>query len=469
MRSVLSLQPQLGATDIGDIQLNPQSRDDIPAVLKGLQCVYCDPARRAELFALLERQVQPGTDRSIGRPGMDLWQVLVMGLLKQGINCDFDRLQELVNNHIQVRQMLGLGAAGFDSGRFGLQTVIDNVALLSADLLEQVNRVIVAAGHEVAGRQPGESLAGRCDSFAAETDVHYPTDVSLLWDALRCLIGVAAAACEEVGLPGWRKRVALRLRLKGLFNAVRRTRRAKPAAVRAYLAFCRRLVARAERQLPALQQAGAGEAERLAGLLGHARRQMDQVSRRLLQGEKIPHEEKVFSVFEEHTRWVSKGKAGRPVELGVPVCIVEDQHQFVLGWTIEWSGGDTDVVVPLVTACQEAYPELHSCSFDKGFHSPANRAALDGILALSALPGKGRLSGKDKEREGAEEFVQARRQHPAVESAINNLERRGLDRVRTHGKEGFQRTVALAVVAANLHRIGLILQRRERKTLRLAA
>ena len=137
MRSVLSLQPQLGATDIGDIQLNPQSRDDIPAVLKGLQCVYCDPARRAELFALLERQVQPGTDRSIGRPGMDLWQVLVMGLLKQGINCDFDRLQELVNNHIQVRQMLGLGAAGFDSGRCALQTVLDNVALLSADLLDE--------------------------------------------------------------------------------------------------------------------------------------------------------------------------------------------------------------------------------------------------------------------------------------------------------------------------------------------
>ncbi len=56
-----------------------------------------------------------------------------------------------------------------------------------------------------------------------------------------------------------------------------------------------------------------------------------------------------------------------------------------------------------------------------------------------------------------------------MESATNNLERRGLDRVRTHGKEGFQRTVALAVVAANLHRIGLILQRQERKTLRLAA
>ena len=118
---------------------------------------------------------------------------------------------------------------------------------------------------------------------------------------------------------------------------------------------------------------------------------------------------------------------------------------------------------------QQAYPELRSCSFDKGFHSPANRAALDGLLGLNALPRKGRLSGKDKEREGAEEFVQARQQHPAVESAIHNLERRGLDRVRTHGKAGFERTVALAVTAANLHRIGLLLQRRERKALRRAA
>ena len=117
---------------------------------------------------------------------------------------------------------------------------MDNVALVSADLLEQVNRVIVAVGHEVAGRQPGLSLAGRSDSFAAETDVKYPTDASLLRDAVRCLIRVAAGACEEVGLKDWRKRVALQLRLKERFNAVRQTRRANPAAVRPSPALCLR-------------------------------------------------------------------------------------------------------------------------------------------------------------------------------------------------------------------------------------
>jgi len=75
----------------------------------------------------------------------------------------------------------------------------------------------------------------------------------------------------------------------------------------------------------------------------------------------------------------------------------------------------------------------------------------------------------NREREAEESFVAARRAHPAVESAINGLEHRGLDRVRTHGAEGFARTVALSVLAANLHRIGLLLQKRERKRRRRVA
>ena len=89
----------------------------------------------------------------------------------------------------------------------------------------------------------------------------------------------------------------------------------------------------------------------------------------------------------------------------------------------------------------------------------------------NALPGKGRQSKADRERESEEEFVEARRQHPAVESAINALDHRGLDRVRTHGAEGFARTVALSVVASNVHQLGRLLQRRRhrRQHLRPAA
>ena len=73
---------------------------------------------------------------------------------------------------------------------------------------------------------------------------------------------------------------------------------------------CCRLVDRAEESLEELEQAGVAPSSMIQSLIAHARRQIDQVERRLLKGETIAHDEKVFSIFEEHTRWVSKGKAG---------------------------------------------------------------------------------------------------------------------------------------------------------------
>ena len=151
----------------------------------------------------------------------------------------------------------------------------------------------------------------------------------------------------------------------------------------------------------------------------------------------IRHGEKTFSVFEEHTRWIAKGKAGTPAELGVPVAIVEDDAQFLLDHAILWKGGDVDAAVPLVRACLEGYPDLRACSFDRGFHSPENRVRLDGLLVTAALPKKGKLNAAERAREAAPAFARARRRHPAVESAINNLEQRGLDRVRSKGADGW--------------------------------
>ena len=184
-----------------------------------------------------------------------------------------------------------------------------------------------------------------------------------------------------------------------LFNRVRSTRRAKrrPDRVAAYVKQCRVLVERAEETLKVLQEmAGtAAQCVVIQGFIAHARRQMDQVERRLLQDETIPHEEKVFSIFEEHTRWISKGKAGRPVELGVPVCVIEDQYQFILHHQVLWQGGDVDVAVPMIQETQALHPDFRVCSFDRGFHSPENRLQLDDLLDLNALPRKGRHSRAD--------------------------------------------------------------------------
>ena len=198
-------------------------------------------------------------------------------------------------------------------------------------------------------------------------------------------------------------------------------------------------------------------------------RQNNQIDRRILKDKTIPHNEKAFSIFEPHTWWISKGKAGRPVESGVPVCIMEDQYQFILHYEIMWEGRDVDFAVPMVVTTKELFPDFCAASFDRGFHSPANRARLDELLGDNVLPKNGRLSKAERDCEQGETFAAMRRQHSAVKSTNNNLGHRGLDRVRSKVREGFARTVALAVVSLNVHRLGRLLRQQARDQHRLAA
>ena len=196
----------------------------------------------------------------------------------------------------------------------------------------------------------------------------------------------------------------------------------------------------------------------LDGYIVHAVRQIDQIRRRVLHGEIIPHGEKVFSIFQPHTEWISKGKAGVPVELGLRVCVLEDRNGFILHHQVMQKETDDQVAVAMVAAAKQRFPRLCLCSFDKGFHSPQNQQDLKAELTTVVLPKKGRLSVAERERESAPEFVAARRQHSAVESAINALGVHGLELCRDHGITGFQRYVALAVVARNIQRLGAIVR-----------
>lgn len=199
--------------------------------------------------------------------------------------------------------------------------------------------------------------------------------------------------------------------------------------------------------------------------IGHAERQIDQIDRRVLQGESIPHDEKVFSLFQPHTEWIVKGKAGVPVELGLPTCIVEDQFGFILHHQVMEKTTDKTIAVAIITATQQRFT-LGSVSTDKGFYSSANRRELDKLVGLVVMAKKGRLSAVDREREADEEFVRLRHKHSAVESAINALEAHGLDRCPDHGIVGFKRYVALAVVARNVQRLGAVLRQQDAERLR---
>jgi hypothetical protein len=198
----------------------------------------------------------------------------------------------------------------------------------------------------------------------------------------------------------------------------------------------------------------------------HGERQIDQIDRRVLQGQSIPHAEKVFSLFQPHTEWISKGKAGVPVELGLRVCVVEDQHRFILNHLVMEKTTDDAIAVTIIEQTKERFDTLESVSADKGFHSQSNQTRLAEVVKLPVIPKKGKLSVADQARQEDAEFVRLRRQHSAVESAINALEVHGLDLCRDHGIDGFKRYVAMAVVARNVQRLGAVIRQQEAERIR---
>lgn len=487
MRNVMDPQRRLGSVDIGEIELDLQSRDDVPKLLRGLQHIYTQPRLRERVFAIL-REVRPQragsreqADAQRGRPGMAQWKILVLGVLRLGLNADYDRIHELANQHGTLRQMLGHDPWA-DQTRYKLQTLKDNLRLFTPAVLDRINQEVVRAGHEALGVDAQQGLNVRCDSFVVETDVHYPTDINLLWDALRKTIEICTDLSQRHRLDGWRQSAYQLRQAKRLYRQAQQCkhstsqdedkRRVQQEKVRQahqdYLSQARQIVRKAEQtrdQAAPATMFGAAEVAELNTFIGYAWHQIDLIDRRVLQGQKIPHEEKVFSLFEPHTEWISKGKAGVPVELGLRVAVAEDQHRFILLHLVMQRTTDDAVAVPLVEQVSQRFGKPASVSMDKGFHSRDNQVRLAEVVELPVVPRKGRLSEAARAQEGSAEFIRLRRQHSAVESAINALEVHGLDRCPDHGITGFKRYAALAVVARNVLRLGDILMQQDKQAL----
>lgn len=107
---------------------------------------------------------------------------------------------------------------------------------------------------------------------------------------------------------------------------------------------------------------------------------MDQVKRRIFENETIPAKEKIYSIFEPYTEWICKGKAGVRQELGLKICIVEDQSGFILNHRIMKNEQDKDVVFEMVSKSKKLFPYLNSVSFDKGFHSKSDSESKNNLI-----------------------------------------------------------------------------------------
>lgn len=462
---------------IRKIEVDLRSRDDIPALIRGLQHIYMEDHLRMLVFSVLKENHFTIADVTTGRPGMDLWRLFVLAVFRVNLNWDYDRLTDMLNNHLLIRQIFGHEAS--DTSNHSRSTIRDNFNLIDDEIITKINTIVVSEGHRLLGER-GKPLKGRCDSFVVESNVHFPTDINLLFDALRKCVHLGKKLARKFGCKGFREYESYLKKIKAFFNKARNKckgknkgnkdglpySKARTSHHKEYIDYGKGII---EKCLNILNFSNSQETKKILKCIyqlrkytEQAKKLIDQIQRRVLEGKSIPNEEKIYSVFETFTEWLSKGKAKSPVELGLNVCLIEDQYGFILNHRVMQDETDPDVAVKVVKDTKSKFENLSQCSFDRGFYSQENLKELSKILNMVVMPKKGYKSKDEIERESQAVFVEAKNQHCAVESAINAIENHGLDRCPDRGLLRFKRYVAVAVVARNILKIGTILIQKER-------
>jgi len=471
-------EQKLDCLPISEVRLNLECRDEIIPILRALQHLYGDVALRRELFGLVGKDVNRTASRQLGRRGMNYWEIAVLAAVRLGCNLDYDKLQDLAENHRRLRQIMGLGDWD-EEVNFDWRRIEDNLTKLRPETLKRLNDLIVQAGHVL---EPQAIEAVRGDTFVVETNIHYPTESSLLADGLRKVLSVAARLAEEEGLPGWRQHEHWLHKIKRLVREIGRASRSKNQAGRAriragyqeLLQMAAELLGRA-RQLAATLQSpeylsvlapagssGAAELLHYVELTAHV---CDTARRRVLEGEAVPNEEKIFSIFEPHTELIKRGKQPVEIQFGHNVLVIEDAAGFVVDYHVVANGVlDQELVVPVMRKLQKRFDgRIQSASFDRAFHTPENQAALAVIVATACIAMKGQEQGRQQQEEGTMAFRKARQRHPGVESAIGALQGgTGLKRCRDRSQRGFERYVALGILGRNLQTLGKLLLARDK-------
>ena len=481
MRKRFNTQLALGQTPIELVKLPTQSRDELPPVLAGLQWIFTNPHINEEIFELLEKRVNKDKKKT-GRTGMDLWHILVLGVTRLALDCDYDRLEYLVHYDGLMRQIMGLDKefkGDFQKG-FHHKTISENVCHVDEDLLQEINLIVAREGRKLFKKKDGEKIEAKADTYVLETNVHFPTDINLLWDASRKCIEGLEGLCDALGLPGWRKAKHWKRKVKGAMRWIQRIQKGGgknkasrlKESVAAYLQHAYELEGKVHASIMELSSRGLSRVSLLK--LGQVKyyqdmliKHIDLLERRMLQGEKIAHEEKVFSLFEPHTEWINKGKSHPSVELGHKVLVSTDQYGLVLDYKVMDQSVDMYETLPLADRLIKNYgeEEMGSLSFDKGFSVVEDRELLELYIREVIMPKRGRKNRADKDREGTKRFKALRARHNAVESDINALEHHGLNRCPDKGLGGYKRYVGLGILSYNLHKIGgrLLKQRHRRK------
>jgi IS5 family transposase len=313
----------------------------------------------------------------------------------------------------------------------------------------------------------------RLDTTAVETHIHWPTDSSLLWDTYRTL-GRLIDQIREIdpGLVGDRR--LLLKKVKKLHQQITRKASRRPRATEARKHLYIRLFGLIEnilqwsdeiaealapkvskrRHPPLVLTAMTFYLKDLIHYRGLAERVLDQACRRVIDGESVPNEEKIFSIFEPHTELLKRGKAGKPIEFGHMIQIQQVEGKFITDYDVfENKPVEHELLEPALERHRElfgAYPE--QLAADKGYYESMEHIEhLGEIVDLVAIGKKGKRTEEQTQRETDPAFRHAQRFRAGVEGTISFLKRvLGLFRCHNKGWPRYVATVGATVFAHNL-------------------
>jgi len=482
MRKRFEQQTVLGRLLIEDTEITLKCRHSLVELMAALKEIFINNEYNEKVFNILEKHIMSNKKKT-GRRGMDLWQIFVLSQVRLCGNCSYDELHYLANHDKLIRQIMGAEhESGFEDIKFEYQHIYDNVNLLSDEVLREINEVIVFFGHNVFKKKETAASLLKTDTFVLKSNVHFPTDYNLLWDSTRkCLDAVEKTMNEHKHLKGWRKIKDWRAEIKSLMREVGRAsscggknkEKRLTAATKKYLTKSNVLAIKLEKALesfPADTLTDVRNINTIEHFLQYVKKHIDLVERRIIKGEQIPHEEKIFSVFETYTEMIKKGKLFPNVELGKKVAITTDEYHLIVDYRILSKEQDRDILEDLVQQITSSM-KVESWSFDKGFWSKENMELLKSCVPFPVISKLGKLTKQEELLEKSRKFTKLKNKHSAIESNINELEQRGLDVCPDKGFPNFKRYVGLAVSAYNLKKIGkfILAKAREEQMLRIAS
>jgi len=465
MRKRFEQQIVLGRLLIENTEIPTQKRSGaLPELCAALKEIFVTPKWNAKVFEVLENKIL-SKNNNTGRPGMDLWHIFVLSQVRLCQNISYDEVHHIANYDSLIRQIMGIESGfGHEKVQFSYQNIIDNVGLLDNETVKQLNDIIVGFGHEVFKKKEGTALRFKTDSFVTESNVHFPTDYNLLWDSARKSIDMVTKFQEKYNLPGWHKiknwRNGLKNKMRALGHASVSGGKGKQErvkkATKIYLSKAKALEQKLEKSKGSFPQNDIVdliilmELERFMELL---HKHIDLLERRIIKGEEIPHKEKMFSIFEDYTEWITKGKMHPNVELGKKTAITTDQYHLIVDYRVMEHQADSEIVQDVAKELLGQYL-IYSWSFDKGFWHKENKEFLKFRVEKVIIPKKGKRNKTEEVEETQPGFKLLKNRHSAIESNINELECRGLDRCPDKSYNHFKRYIGLAVSAYNLRRIG---------------